>query len=162
MFFVLCECDSKLDDTLSGTVMEIPSCCVSVTGHVDKQVDGLVLFGTQPSSHVNVRILIRAWLERLYPCQEHCLVMTNLESLSHSTSVTPLHCYIPPYLSESVPAVTLIRRAMLHREHKVTLTSTRIHTHEFTHNSSHNTVYIALMFTCTQPATHACTTDPHY
>ena len=31
---------------------------------VDKQPNGLVLFGTQPSSHVKVRILTRAWLER--------------------------------------------------------------------------------------------------
>ena len=31
---------------------------------VDKQVNGLVLFGTQPSSHVEVRIYTRAWLER--------------------------------------------------------------------------------------------------
>ena len=42
--------------------------------HVDKQVDGLVLFGTQPSSHVKVRITIRAWLERLYPCQDTTLL----------------------------------------------------------------------------------------
>ena len=34
----------------------------SVTGHVGKQVDGLVLFGTQPSSHVKVSHPIRAEL----------------------------------------------------------------------------------------------------
>ena len=31
---------------------------------VDKQVNGLVLFGTQPSSHVKVSLFTRAWLER--------------------------------------------------------------------------------------------------
>ena len=46
----------------------------TVTGHVGKQVDGLVLFGTQPSSYVKVRIIIRAWLERLYPCQDTALL----------------------------------------------------------------------------------------
>ena len=35
----------------------------AVTGTVYKQVIGLVLFSTQPSSHVKVRMKTRAWLE---------------------------------------------------------------------------------------------------
>ena len=47
---------------------------------VDTQVVGLMLFaiGTQPSSHVKVRMNIRAWLER-YIMSRHSLVMTTLE-----------------------------------------------------------------------------------
>ena len=65
---------------------------------------GLVLFGTQPSSHVKVKIPIRAWLERLYPC--HTLpCYDDLESLSHSTGITPLHCYILPGLKRLLETV---------------------------------------------------------
>lgn len=54
--------------------------------HADEQVDGLVPFGTQPSSHVTGRMSISAWLEP-YIRVKTSLVMTNLESLSHSIGV---------------------------------------------------------------------------
>ena len=53
-----------------------------------------MLFGTQPSSHVEVRINLntRAWLERYIHVKTQPR-HDDLESLSHTVGVTPLHCY---------------------------------------------------------------------
>ena len=58
---------------------------ISVTGTLYKQVVGLVLFGTQPSSHVKFRSNTKGWHER-YIHGKAQPRHDDLESLSHTVS----------------------------------------------------------------------------